>query len=86
MAREIVHRIQGMRRAADFEIADHIETYYEGDAYVKQVMTNAALAAYISQETLSRGLTEGLPAGVDQKETFKLGGHELTLGVKRVEA
>ncbi|MBI2849642.1 MAG: isoleucine--tRNA ligase [Chloroflexi bacterium] len=86
MAREIVHRIQGMRRSADFEIADHIITYYEGDDYVRQVMKNTALAEYISLETLSHELTEGLPADVDYKEAFKLGGHEVTLGVKRQSA
>ena len=31
LAREIVHRIQNMRRSAGFEIADYINTYYEGD-------------------------------------------------------
>ncbi len=31
MAREIVHRLQTMRRSAGFEIADHIVIYYQGD-------------------------------------------------------
>ena len=33
MAREIVHRIQTMRRSANFDIADHIVIYYQGDDY-----------------------------------------------------
>ena len=84
MAREIVHRVQGMRREANFEIADHINTYYHGDDYIKEVMTNKDLAEYISQETLSREIIEGLPDDVNSKESFKLGGHEVVLGVKRL--
>ena len=84
MAREIVHRVQGMRREANFEIADHINTYYESDDYVRSVMASKSIAEYISQETLSRQIIEGLPENTDFKESFKLGGHEVLLGVKRV--
>ncbi|MFC2048381.1 isoleucine--tRNA ligase, partial [Chloroflexota bacterium] len=35
MAREVVHRLQTMRRSAGFDIADHIITYYQGDDYIK---------------------------------------------------
>jgi isoleucyl-tRNA synthetase len=83
MAREIVHRLQTMRRSADFDIADHITTYYETDDYVRGVMTGAVTGGYIRQETLSAELVEGLPEEVDFKETFKLGGHEVLLGVKK---
>ena len=38
MAREVVHRLQMMRRSAGFDIADHIITYYQSDAYVKRGM------------------------------------------------
>lgn len=84
MAREIVHRVQGMRRSANFDIADHINTFYQGDDYIGQIMTQAATADYIKQETLSRQLAEGLPDAVDYRESFKLSGHSLTLGVKRL--
>jgi isoleucyl-tRNA synthetase len=83
IAREIVHRVQGMRRSANFEIADHINVFYKGDDYVRDVMKNPALVEYISQETLSVKAIEGLPENVDYKETFKLSGHEVLLGVKR---
>ena len=85
MAREIVHRLQTMRRSADFDIADHIETYYEADEYVRGVMTADTTAGYIKQETLSRQLKESLPGEVDYRETFKLSGHEVLLGVKKVD-
>ncbi|MFH0846552.1 MAG: isoleucine--tRNA ligase [Chloroflexota bacterium] len=82
MAREIVHRLQTMRRSAGFDIADYIETFYEGDEYIKKIMTD--FAAYIRQETLSRKLTEGTTTEAGYSETFKLEGHELKLQVKKL--
>ncbi|MGD9117872.1 MAG: isoleucine--tRNA ligase, partial [Dehalococcoidia bacterium] len=59
IAREIVRRLQTMRRSAGFDIADHIVTCYRGDDYIKKVMSD--FADYIKQETLSRELVEGAP-------------------------
>jgi len=80
-AREIVHRLQTMRRSAGYEIADHIITYYEGDAYFVQAIS--AFADYIRQETLSIEIEEGVPDDVDLKETHKISGSTLLLGVKK---
>ena len=82
MAREIVHRLQTMRRSAGFNITDHITTYYQGDAYMKQVMDN--FAGYIKQETLSRELIEEYPAQDACTESYKLGGYNIFLGVKKI--
>jgi len=81
MAREIVRRIQMMRRSAGFDIADHITTYYQGDAYMKQVMEE--FADYIKQETLSRELVEGTPQEGAFAESHKIGGYDILLGVKQ---
>lgn len=83
MAREIVHRLQTMRRSAGFDIADHITTGYDGDDYVKQVM--ADFAGYIQQETLSRELAEGISGEADLTESYRLSGHEIVLGVKKLD-
>ena len=83
MAREIVHRLQTMRRSAGFDIADHITTYYEGDAYIRQVMTD--FADYIKQETLSRQLIQGVPKQDVFTESYKLGGYDVLLGVKKLD-
>jgi isoleucyl-tRNA synthetase len=85
MAREVVHRLQTMRRSAGFEISDHIATYYQADDYVREVMSQAATADYIKQETLSRELVEGLPPELDLSESFKLNGHEVQLAIKKQE-
>jgi isoleucyl-tRNA synthetase len=83
LAREIVHRLQTMRRSAGFDIADHIVTYYDGDTYVKQVMQE--WADYIMQETLSQELVEDVPDKDVFTESYKLSGHEIRLAVKRVD-
>ena len=82
MAREIVHRLQTMRRSAGFDIADYITTYYKGDDYVKQVMTG--FANYIRQETLSRQLVEGVPEKDVFTDSYRLSGHDIQLGVKKL--
>jgi len=85
MAREIVRRLQAMRRSAGFDIADHIITYYHGDAYIREVM--ADFADYIKQETLSQQLIV-LPMGRTEEGVFtercKLSGYDILLGVKRL--
>ncbi|MBI2869977.1 MAG: class I tRNA ligase family protein, partial [Chloroflexi bacterium] len=82
MAREVVHRLQTMRRAAGFDIADHIKTYYQGDEYIGGVM--GSFGDYIRQETLSDELTEGVPPDGAFRESFKLGGCQVLLGVAKV--
>jgi len=82
MAREVVHRLQIMRRSAGFDIADYITTYYQGDAYMRQIIED--FADYIKQETLSRKLVEGAPEEGVFTESYKLGDHEILLGVERL--
>jgi isoleucyl-tRNA synthetase len=82
LVREVVHRIQNMRKDAGFEIADYITTYYERNALLDRVLKNAVLVGYIKQETLSHAIVEGIPAEA-YKEAHKIEGQEITLGVKR---
>jgi len=82
LVREVVHRIQNMRKDAGFEIADYITTYYERHALLDRVLGNSELVAYIKQETLSYAIVEGIPAEA-YKEAHKIEGQEITLGVKR---
>ncbi len=83
VAREIVHRLQIMRRSAGFDIADYITTYYQGEAYIRQVIED--FADYIKQETLSRQLVEGMPEEGVFTESYKLAGYDILLGVKRLD-
>jgi isoleucyl-tRNA synthetase len=81
MAREVVHRLQTMRRSAGFDIADYITTYYQAEDYLTGVM--ADFADYIKQETLSHQLIDGVPAESAFTESYKLSGHKILLGVKK---
>ncbi len=80
----MLHRLQTLRRNDGFNIADHINTYYQGDDYIRQVFENRDLAGYIVQETLSSHLIAGVPEEVEFRETYKLGDYNVTLGVQKL--
>ena len=80
-ARELVHGIQNMRRSADFDIADHIVTYYESSPELEAIITTHA--DYIRQETLSEVLLPQPPAADAYTETLKVNGMQATVGVRR---
>ena len=82
LAREVVHRLQMMRRNAGFDIADHIVTYYQSDDVIHQMMGNFSL--YIKQETLSDEMVNGISGDGIHVEEQRIGGSNVVLGVKRV--
>ena len=84
VARELVHRLQNMRRSAEFDIADYIVTFYSGEETVSAVM--GRFADYIKQETLSEELVEGEPPTEAHTERQQLDGMEVLLGVMRRRA
>ncbi len=81
LARELVHRLQTMRKQADFEIADYIQTYYQGGPIVQGVIER--FGTYIKQETLSTALLPESPPQGAYVESHKLSTEEIVLGVKR---
>ena len=87
-AREIVHRIQNLRKDAGFEIADRIRTYYraedgvEAHAALRDVV--GAWGDYIRQETLSVDLSDDAPPHGVHSETAEIDGQRVTLAVVRV--
>ncbi len=80
-ARELVRRIQTMRKSAGFDIADRIVTYYQGDDDLRRIM--GSFGDYIRQETLSEELLEQSPPPDAHVESHKLDSSEVTLGVRR---
>jgi isoleucyl-tRNA synthetase len=83
IARDIVRRIQSLRKEADFEIDDRIATYYSGDPAIEEVFE--AERDYIRAETLSVELTKGeAPEGAYSNE-FDIDGKKLRLHLLRVE-
>jgi len=82
LAREIVRRLQTMRKNAGFDIADYITTHYQGDAEMARVLRQ--FEDYVRQETLSRELVEGPPPEGAYSEEQKLGGGSVRLAVRRL--
>ncbi len=82
LARELVHRIQNLRRDAGFELTDHIKVFYQGSPQVREAMEQ--FAEYVCQETLADALVEGAPEEGSHQTQQKLEGQPLTLAVKRV--
>jgi isoleucyl-tRNA synthetase len=82
LARDLVRRIQTLRKDADFQLDDRIVTYYEAGNELNAVV--GEWRDYIQAETLSLELAPGpVPADVARQEAFKLDGHPVVLGVKK---
>ena len=78
LAREVVRRLQVMRRDADLRIEEPIVTYYQASGELRDVLRQ--WAGYIQQETLSRRLIEGAPPPGAVTERQRVDGQEVTLG------
>ncbi len=81
LAREIVRRIQAMRKKADFNIEDRITTYFQTEGELAEVM--GSWADYIQAETLTTQLMDEAPTEDAYTETHELAGLSISLGVKR---
>ena len=82
LARDLVRRIQTLRKEADYELDDRIVTYYDGDEEMASIVDE--WAEYVQAETLSVDLVQGAaPDDADRQESFSLAGHAVTLAVKR---
>ena len=81
LARDLVRRIQDMRRDAGFELADRITTWYQGDDDIARVM--ASHADYIKGETLSTELVAGEPPADAHRAEHDLEGTRVVLAVRR---
>lgn len=82
LAREVVRRVQSLRRDADFNISDHIVLKYQ--ASDKLVQAIQQFTDYIGGETLSDTLEIGEPSDGFRTEQYDIDGESLTLGVKRL--
>ncbi|HEX9018093.1 MAG TPA: DUF5915 domain-containing protein, partial [Anaerolineaceae bacterium] len=84
LAREIVRRVQDMRKKAGFNIEDRITTYYQvanPSDLLKDVLAN--WAGYLCAETLTVTLVNGQPPADAYTEEQQVEGDILTVGVRR---
>ncbi|MBC7225079.1 MAG: class I tRNA ligase family protein, partial [Anaerolineae bacterium] len=82
-ARDVVRRIQTLRKDAGFRIEDRIVTYWQGGPVARDVF--AAWGDYIARETLSVALEEGEAPEGSAVARLDLAGEEVTLAVVRAE-
>jgi len=81
LARELVRRIQQMRKDADFNIEDRIEIYYKTQGELRDVF--AQWESYIKNETLAIALIEDVPPADAYTEKQKVDGLEVTISIKQ---
>jgi isoleucyl-tRNA synthetase len=81
LARELVRRLQVMRKDAGFNIEDRIITYYVAAGDLAEAVTT--WAEYIQTETLSLDLVMAAAPPESYSETHTIEGMTITLGVQR---
>ena len=79
IAREIVSKVQNLRKNSNFNIVDRINIYYSGDELVKDTINT--FNDFIKNETLAINIIEK----DDILEEFDLNGHSSKLSVERVK-
>lgn len=78
IAREMVSKVQQLRKQANFDIADRIILYYSGDEEVDKMMEK--FYSYIETETLAIRLVKE-----ESGEIFDLNGHQTYLKVEKAK-
>lgn len=77
--REIVSKVQTMRKEAGFEVMDKILVTYEGSEKAEGIFARFQTA--IGGEVLAVGVTKGQPDGF--VKDWKINGESVTIGVKK---
>ena len=77
--REIISKIQTMRKEAGFEVMDKIKVTYDGSEKAEKVF--AEYAEQIGQETLAVAVEKAEPAGY--VKDWKINGEAVNMGVEK---
>ena len=78
--REIVSKLQSMRKEAGYEVEDHINMYYSGDETIDQVIRE--FADVISTSVVIDKICNHI--GGEMTKQLDINGHNVTLGIERV--
>jgi isoleucyl-tRNA synthetase len=79
LARDLVRRIQALRKEADFDIDDNITVYYLGSSEVEEVFNDEA--QYIMTETLSDELVNSEAPTLAIVQDYVINGLNVRIGV-----
>ena len=80
--REVISKIQTMRKDAGFEVVDHIRVYEQGNDKIKEIIkaNESQIKADVLADEVILDKVEGYTAD------WKINGEAVTLGVTKVEA
>jgi isoleucyl-tRNA synthetase len=81
LARELVRRIQDMRKKAGFNIEDRISTWYQAEGELAEVFTT--WGSYIASETLTTSLQTGVAPQAAYLESHEIDGATVVIGVQQ---
>ncbi len=76
--REIVSKVQTMRKEANFNVTDRICVYFSGNAKITEILKNNSISA----DVLAESVVEG--EGGELSKEWNINGETVTLGVARV--
>ncbi len=79
-AREVVSKVQTMRKEAGFEVMDHIKVGYEGAAKIEEVFNEKG--DFIAGETLCDGIVKG--ATGSYVKDWNINGENVKLSVEKI--
>jgi isoleucyl-tRNA synthetase len=83
LARELVHKIQNLRKTAGFDVVDRIEFYYEASDKLSDAINS--YDTYIAQEVLAVKMDKiSLAKEVDIKKAMSINGEPVTISLKRI--
>ena len=77
LARELVSKVQNLRKLKDFDIQDRIKLYISGDVYIDKCLST--YEEFIKNETLTLEIVKEIKG-----ETYDINDHETYLDVERV--
>ncbi len=81
LVRDVVRRIQTMRKDLDLGYTQKIDTYYRGDEKLERAVVE--LHDYIKKETLSESLEKGSGSGMDKE--WDIDGRNITITVDPID-
>ena len=80
-ARELVNKIQNMRKSAGYEVLDRIEVGIESTDQVLAALKN--YGEYIRRETLCQSLTTKLPPSPDFRQEWEINGEPAVIALRK---
>ena len=78
--RELISKIQNMRKDAGFEVMDHINVYENGNDLLSNILLKNA--DFIKKEVLAESINVGSVEGIVKE--WNINGEKCTIGVERI--